>query len=212
MMLTTLLSILLAQASPQGSIPNAKQTRIQLKQDDLCCLATDVVNPTYAKEASLAHIEGAVKLVVIIGDDGSIVDLQAISGDPLLLNSAIKAVRQWHFSIGGVVVGGPREVEVPLSFGFTIENPPMPAYLHLADGKVIRADTVREFTDRIEYSVGSHTHRVAPDSVTEVNACARIVVRPVLKQGECRPSRGGPSFDIHAIPLLAADKNQSASR
>jgi hypothetical protein len=65
----------------------------------------------------------------------------------------MKAVRLWRFSIFGFV-GKPRELEVPLSFTFKIENPPKPAYLHLTDGKVVRADEVREFVDGVEYRVG----------------------------------------------------------
>jgi hypothetical protein len=103
------------------------------------------------------------------------------------------------------VAGYARETEVPLSFTFSIENPPKPAYLHLTSGKVIRADEVREFTDRIEYTVIRRNHRIAPDSVTDINACARIVLRPALREGDCIAS-GGPSFDIHGIPLLPADK------
>jgi hypothetical protein len=61
---------------------------------------------------------------------------------------------------------------------------------------VIRADEVREFTDRMEYTVGRHTHHLSPDSVTAILACGR----------DCVLS-GGPSFDIHAIPLLPAVKS-----
>jgi hypothetical protein len=82
--------------------------------------------------------------------------------------------------------------------------------LHLANGDVIRADTVREFTDNIEYTVGRRTHRISPDSVTDINACARVVAHLMLKEGDCIPG-GGPSFDIRAIPLLPADKTRKAA-
>jgi outer membrane biosynthesis protein TonB len=68
-----------------------------------------------------------VKLILVIGVDGSIADLQGVSGRPLLLDSAMKAVRQWRFAIGGFV-GKPREMEVPLSFTFMIKDPPKPAF------------------------------------------------------------------------------------
>jgi hypothetical protein len=116
----------------------------------------------------------------------------------------MKAVRQWRFMIGGRAVGAPKQTEVQLTFTFKIEDPPKPAYLHLTNGKVIRADEVREFTDRIEYTVGRRTHRMAPGSVTAINACARVVVKPNLKDGDCIPS-GGPSFNIRAIPLLPSE-------
>jgi TonB family protein len=208
--LHSLFSILLALIPPQSNTPTS-QSRIHLTQDQLCCFATHVVDPVYPRQARLAHTEGVVKLVLVIAEDGSIAELQAVSGDPLLLESTMKAVRQWHFFIGGFVVGGPREIEVPLSFTFKIENPPEPAFLHLSNGKVIRADSVREFTDSIEYTVDRRTHNISPDSVTDINACARVSVIISPKGGNCIPS-GGPSFFIRAIPLLPAVKTNHASR
>lgn len=207
--LHSFLLILLTWAPTQSATPNSELPRIHLKQDQLCCFVMNSVNPIYPREARLEHTEGVVKLILVIGVDGSIADLQAVSGDRLLLDSTMKAVRQWRFSIGGFV-GKPRETEVPLSFTFKIEDPPKPAYLHLANGKVIRAEEVREFTDRIKYTVGRRTHRIAADSVTDINACARVFVGSVRREGDCIPS-GGPSFDIHAIPLLPAVKTIHSS-
>jgi TonB family protein len=173
--------------------------RMHLTQNQLCCFDMRVVNPIYPREARLAHTEGVVKVVVVFADDGSVAELQAASGDPLLLDSTMKAVRQWHFSMGRVA-DSPRKTEVPLSFTFKIETP-TPAFLHLSNGQVIRADNVREFTDRIEYTVGRRTHRISPDSVTDINGCARVSLDISPKEGNCIPG-GGPSFFIHAIPLL----------
>jgi hypothetical protein len=199
------LLILFAQGSPQIQ-RTPKVERIQMKQEDLCCFDMKFVKPKYPREARLAHTEGVVKLKIVVADDNSIADIQPVSGDLILLDSSIKAVHQWRiYSSLARVKGKPVEMEIPVSFTFSIDNPPKPAYLHLINGKVIRADTVQEFTDRIEYNVGSHIHRIPSDSVNEVNACAQIVLRPVLKEGECNPS-GGPSFDIHAIPLLPSNK------
>ena len=172
-----------------------------MTQDQLCCITANAVSPTYPREARLAGIQGEAKFILVIDEHNTISELQTVSGDPILVEAAMKAVRQWQFSIGGYV-GGPKETEVPLTFTFKIEDPPKPAYLHLRNGKVIRADNVREFTDSMEYSVGGHTHRILPDSVTDVNACARVRVAP-SKEGDCIAG-GGPSFLIRAIPLLRA--------
>jgi TonB family protein len=198
------LSIALTQASPQSATP--PQARAHMTQDQLCCITTNAVRPVYPREARLAGIQGEVKLLLVIGENNSIAELQAISGDPLLVESAMKAVRQWQFMIGGYVSGAVRDTEVPLTFMFKIEDPPKPAYLHLSNGKVIRADGVREFTDRMEYTVGGRTHHIPPDSVTDINACERvsIITKPKDKEeANCIPG-GGPSFDIVAIPLLPA--------
>jgi TonB family protein len=198
----SLLSILLLQAPPQSTTSKSEVPRIHLNQDQLCCFGSNFVRPTYPKESRLAHTEGVVKLILVIAADGSIADLQVVSGDPILLDSTMKAVRQWRFSIGGFV-GEPRETEVPLSFTFKIEDPPKPAYLHLTNGKVIRADEVREFTDGIEYTVGRRTQHISADAVADVNGCVRVRVRP-MKEGDCTPA-GGPSFTVRTIPLLPTD-------
>jgi hypothetical protein len=89
--------------------------------------------------------------------------------------------------------------ELPLTFTFTIYNPPKPTYLHLKNGDVIRADSVREYNDGIEYKVGRLTNRISADSVRDISWCG----------SDCVPG-GGPIFDIRAIPLLPAKKETKA--
>lgn len=208
----SVLFILLAQAPPQETTPattTPKVLRIPEKQEHLCCYDMHFVKPDYPKEARLAHIEGVVKLHLVFADDGSIVELQPVSGDPLLVASAMKAVQQWHVAFGRVA-GRPTEHGIALSFAFNIEDPPKPAYLHLANGDVIRADTVREFTDKIEYTVGREIHYISPDSVTNINACARVAPLLTMKEGDCIPG-GGPTFSIRAIPLWPSGKDKKAT-
>jgi TonB family protein len=200
-----LLSIALTQVAPQSAMP-PPQARVHMTQDQLCCITSNAVSPVYPREARLAGIQGEVKLLLVIGENNSIAELQAISGDPLLVESAMKAVRQWKFMIGAYVNGAVRETEVPLTFTFKIEDPPRPAYLHLKNNKVIHADDVREFLDGIEYTADGRTHHISADSVTGINACASVsmILKPKDKEeADCIPG-GGPSFDIRAIPLLPA--------
>jgi TonB family protein len=199
--LHSLFLILLTQAPRQNAAPGLQVSRIQLSQDQLSCFAIKITNPIYPRAARLAHTEGVVKFIMIIAADGSVGELQAVSGDPVLLDSAMEAVRQWRFAMAVRGDDGPREAEVPLSFTFKIEDPPKPAYLHLSNGEVIRADEVREFTDRIEYIADHRTHYISPDRVTEINACAGFSNRIPRKEGGCVPG-GGPSFVIRGIPLL----------
>jgi hypothetical protein len=209
----SLVPILLVQPAPQSSAANSSPQRTQITQDQLCCFDIEFVNPIYPREARLSHTEGVVELILVIGKDKSIAELRALSGDPVLVDASIKAVRQWRFHhlFAGVVGGqSAEEIELPLSFTFKIENAPKPAYLHLANGRVVRAEGVREFTNGIEYTVGRHTRRISADAVTEVNAYARVTVLR-LREGDCVPA-GGPSFNIIAMPLLPADQRGNSSR
>jgi len=202
-----------SQAPSQDTTPVTaapKPLRVPEKQEHLCCYDMHFVKPDYPKQARLAHIEGVVKLHLVFADDGSIAELQSVSGDPLLVDSAMKAVQQWHVAFSRVA-GRPVEHEIALTFTFSIEDPPKPAYLHLADGAVVRADTVREFTDRIEYTVGQQTHYISPASVTNINACARVAALLHMKEGDCVPG-GGPTFNIRAIPLSPSDNEKKATK
>jgi TonB family protein len=55
------------------------------------------VEPAYPEEARQQHIQGPVVMKVVVGTDGSVQDLIAISGDPQLAKAAAKALRQWRF-------------------------------------------------------------------------------------------------------------------
>lgn len=55
------------------------------------------VEPQYPEQALLRHIQGTVLLDVLMSRNGAIQKVQLISGDPLLAEAAIAAVRQWRF-------------------------------------------------------------------------------------------------------------------
>jgi TonB family protein len=55
------------------------------------------VEPVYPPAAKEAHVEGTVTLKVVIAKDGAPRTISVISGDPLLLDAAVDAVRQWRY-------------------------------------------------------------------------------------------------------------------
>jgi len=79
------------------------------------------VEPVYPRPAILAGIQGEVKLHAIIARDGRIIGLNAISGHPLLVQSAMDAVRQWRYRpyyLNGAAV----EVETFITVNFKREG------------------------------------------------------------------------------------------
>ena len=54
----------------------------------------DVRYPATAKNQ---RIEGTVKLTATITNEGIVSDLRAISGNPILQQAAIDAVKTWHY-------------------------------------------------------------------------------------------------------------------
>ena len=55
------------------------------------------VPPQYPGDAQVARIQGCVLLRALIGEDGKVKEVKAISGHPMLLRSAETAVKQWRY-------------------------------------------------------------------------------------------------------------------
>jgi TonB family protein len=55
------------------------------------------VRPIYPEVARTAGIEGTVSMRVLIGKDGSVEQISVVSGEPVLRNPAMDAVRRWRY-------------------------------------------------------------------------------------------------------------------
>ena len=77
------------------------------------------VEPSYPPIAKQAHISGTVILHAIIAKDGTVQELQLISGPPLLVRNAMDAIRQWRYQ-PYLLNGEPVEVETTISVIFTL--------------------------------------------------------------------------------------------
>src|SRR5207249_5057442 len=55
------------------------------------------VMPQYPALARQVRVQGAVVLEATIDKDGTVRDLRVISGHPLLVEAAVKAVQQWKY-------------------------------------------------------------------------------------------------------------------
>jgi len=78
------------------------------------------VEPVYPQIAKISGIQGQVKLHAIIGRDGRIQSLSAVSGHPLLLRAAMDAVEQWRYR-PYVLNGEAVEVETFITVNFKKE-------------------------------------------------------------------------------------------
>ena len=77
------------------------------------------VIPLYPPLARQARISGTVKLHGVIGRDGAVRELQVLSGHPLLIKSAVDAVKQWVYQ-PTLLNGEPVEVNAPIEVHFTL--------------------------------------------------------------------------------------------
>jgi len=55
------------------------------------------VNPVYPEILKLSHIGGTVRFSATIGRDGKLRDIQLVSGNHVLVQSATDAVKQWVY-------------------------------------------------------------------------------------------------------------------
>jgi protein TonB len=76
--------------------------------------------PVYPPLAKQARIQGTVRFTAIIGRDGTIQNLQLISGHPLLVPSAQEAVKQWKYQ-PTLLNGEPVEVITQIDVNFTLQ-------------------------------------------------------------------------------------------
>jgi periplasmic protein TonB len=77
------------------------------------------VQPVYPPLARQTRISGTVKLHAIIGKDGMVQQLQVVSGHPLLVQSALDAVKQWRYQ-PTLLNGEPVEVDTEIDVIFSL--------------------------------------------------------------------------------------------
>jgi periplasmic protein TonB len=77
--------------------------------------------PVYPPLAKQARIQGTVRFNAIIGKDGTIQNLQLVSGHPLLVQSATDAVKQWVYQ-PTLLNGEPVEVVTQIDVNFTLSQ------------------------------------------------------------------------------------------
>ena len=87
-------------ASPpsRGIAKDSERRQIRIVETLNCNQLLHYVRPVYPKEAKRRRIEGTVTLRAIITKTGEIRDVEVLKGDPLLIPSALSAVKQWRYA------------------------------------------------------------------------------------------------------------------
>jgi TonB family protein len=81
---------------------NAKTTeavkpQVNVPADEMQKLVTHRVDPDYPAAARRANLKGVIVLEVVIGRDGSVVDVRPQNGPDMLAQAATNALRWWKF-------------------------------------------------------------------------------------------------------------------
>ena len=99
--------------------PKVAPSRIRVGGNVAQANLIHMVNPQYPAIAKTAHISGTILLHAIIGKDGTVQNLQYVSGPPLLMQSAMDAVKQWRYK-PTLLNGDPVDVDTTISVVFTL--------------------------------------------------------------------------------------------
>ncbi len=97
----------------------AAPTRIRVSQGVVSGLKIKEVKPVYPAIAKTARVQGSVVLQAEISKEGTIQNLRVISGPPLLIQSALEAVKQWRYR-PYILNGEPVEVETMVTVNFSL--------------------------------------------------------------------------------------------
>jgi len=105
-------------ARPEG---NSRSNRpVRMSQGVMEARLDHRVDPEYPLIAKAMHLTGTVQLRAIIAMDGTIQNLQIVSGNPILASAAIAAVKQWRYQPTRLS-GQPVEVETVITVQFQME-------------------------------------------------------------------------------------------
>ena len=80
------------------------------------------VHPEYPTIARMIHLAGTVQMRAIIATDGSVLNLEVVSGNPILAKAAVDAVLQWRYQ-PTLLSGKPVEVETLVTVEFHMNEP-----------------------------------------------------------------------------------------
>lgn len=101
--------------------PKPSQQRVRIGGNVQAAKMLRQIQPMYPQIAKTAHVQGTVILHAIIAKDGTVQELQYISGPALLMRSAMDAVRQWKYQ-PTLLNGEPVEVDTTISVVFTLNG------------------------------------------------------------------------------------------
>jgi len=113
-----------AEAVAQAAAAAAAETLatpIKLPADVTAASIVTQIRPEYPSKARAAHIEGDVVLHAIIDKEGKISEVRVLSGDDVLAQSAVEAIRQWRYK-PMLVDGEAKEVDTTITVTFSLRE------------------------------------------------------------------------------------------
>jgi periplasmic protein TonB len=104
--------------TPPAPVPTTRRPRISTIMEGNLIYK---VQPLYPSIARSARVQGTVLLQAVISRTGTIENLQALSGPPMLIHAALDAVSQWRYR-PYLLNGEPVEVETQVTVNFSLSG------------------------------------------------------------------------------------------
>jgi periplasmic protein TonB len=113
----------LTGSSPQPPPPPSVHPRERLRVSGSVIAAMLIrrIQPIYPPLAMQIRREGKVELHAIIATDGTVQSLEVVNGDPLFIQSALSAVREWRYR-PTILNGQPIEVDTQITVIYTLNH------------------------------------------------------------------------------------------
>ena len=106
---------------PPVTVAPPKVSQIKVGGNVIAANLLKKIAPAYPPLAKAARVQGVVRFSAIIGKDGTIQNLQLMSGHPMLVASATDALKQWVYK-PTLLNGEPVEVVTTIDVNFTLSQ------------------------------------------------------------------------------------------
>lgn len=105
------------QVAPEVAPATDFPQHVRVSETVMQGLVLSKVSPEYPAEAKANHIQGVVTLAMVIRKDGTVTDVQVVSGPSELTAAAVDAARQWRYR-PYQLLGRPVEIQTTAQFKF----------------------------------------------------------------------------------------------
>ncbi len=110
------MEVIALSVPPMPPKPVVKPPRVSRMMDGLLIHR---VQPDYPWPAKQIHVQGVVEIAAVISKEGTIENLQIVSGHPMLIRAALDAVKQWRYR-PYILNGDPIEVDTRITVNFSL--------------------------------------------------------------------------------------------
>jgi TonB family protein len=102
-----------------GGVAMAEDGFVRVSQEEALKAVREKIQPVYPQMAKQLHLQGVVTLEARISESGGVGDVKALTGNPVLMNAAVAAMKRWKFTPFSAD-GKPAKAIADISFDFKL--------------------------------------------------------------------------------------------